>query len=278
MILLLSAALLLLAGCEKPSSSPQVTESPLPEVLAVYPSADTLPENLLRMYVEFATPMKTTGNLSRIQLKDAQGQVLNGVLFDNVYELWDPDQRQLTLLFDPGRVKTGLQAHDALGRALTPGATYQLQVAGLEDIYHQSLTEPFIKSFVAGPPDTVAPNFEHWQIAAPHSQTQNPLRVTFPGTVDRMSLLHRLVVCDTALQPILGTVSVQQHETVWQFVPDSPWPSGTYTLNVNTRLEDPAGNNLNGLFDHPTGSLRYAQEGETVSIPFTVGTVEAGKW
>ncbi|HAA19186.1 MAG TPA: hypothetical protein DCP28_10590, partial [Cytophagales bacterium] len=121
MILLLSAALLLLAGCEKPSSSPQVTESPLPEVLAVYPSADTLPENLLRMYVEFATPMKTTGNLSRIQLKDAQGQVLNGVLFDNVYELWDPDQRQLTLLFDPGRVKTGLQAHDALGRALTPG-------------------------------------------------------------------------------------------------------------------------------------------------------------
>ncbi|MEM7513074.1 MAG: hypothetical protein AAF388_19250, partial [Bacteroidota bacterium] len=39
-----------------------------PEISAIYPSADTLPENLLRMYIQFSSPMKTVGNLEKIQL------------------------------------------------------------------------------------------------------------------------------------------------------------------------------------------------------------------
>jgi len=41
---------------------------PVPAVKNVYPTGNQLPENLLRIYVTFHTPMKTVGNLEKIRL------------------------------------------------------------------------------------------------------------------------------------------------------------------------------------------------------------------
>ncbi|MGR5147958.1 hypothetical protein ACQKP8_15595 [Photobacterium alginatilyticum] len=66
------------------------------------------------------------------------------VFLDNKFALWSTDSSRLTLLFDPGRVKTGLVAHNAMGRALIPGEDYQLVIDPiLEDVAGNRITGLF---------------------------------------------------------------------------------------------------------------------------------------
>lgn len=83
----------------------------------VYPSSNILPENLLRFYIYFSEPMMTSDSLESVYLADSNGKKLKGVFFKNRFDLWSSDKTRLTLLFDPGRVKTGLVAHNKMGRA-----------------------------------------------------------------------------------------------------------------------------------------------------------------
>lgn len=39
---------------------------------------------------------------------------------------------------------------------------------------------------------------------------------------------------------------------------------------INTRLEEPSGNNPKGLFDYKIGNLKYTKEGAIEKIPFTI--------
>ena len=248
-----------LGACKAPA--------PPPGVEAVYPTADTLPENVLRMYVTFSTPMKVQGNLERIALLDPGGNEVEGAIFNNAYELWDHDQKQWTLIFDPARIKTGLVAHETLGRVLVPGHTYQLVIRDLEDVNHRPMVQPYIKHFHVAAADTTPPDIDLWDITAPQAGSLLPLVVTFPDIIDWFSLQQRLVLIDRSKDAVRGQVAVGTNETVWLFRPEDPWVAGEYTLYINTRLADPAGNNLNGLFDHKTGSLNYEQEGETIRLP-----------
>ncbi|MEM7041044.1 MAG: hypothetical protein AAF570_29035, partial [Bacteroidota bacterium] len=159
-------------------------------MIEIYPSADTLPENLLRFHILFSQPMKAVDNLQHLQLLDQNGKPVDGAIFNNVHELWDRDQRQLTLILDPARVKTGLQAHERLGRALTIGETFQLVLQTAEDIHGNRIAQPFVKTFHVGPPDLEAPDISRWRINAPHAHTQTPLRLDLPAPADRMSLIH----------------------------------------------------------------------------------------
>ena len=237
---------------------------------AIYPSADTLPENLLRFYLQFNQPMKTERNLEQIQLLDHDDQIVTGALFNNVRELWDPAQKQLTLIFDPGRVKTGLRAHESMGRALIPGQKYRLLIDNLQNVHHQPMTAPFVKSFVVGPADTIAPDLEAWVVKPPAAAGQLPLRVEFPGMLDQFSLHHRLLVLRADSTKLSGSIKLGNRERSWFFTPKANWQPGSYFLLVNGRLEDPAGNNLRGLFDHQTGTLRPGEEGSVFWLTFEV--------
>lgn len=242
----------------------------LPAVTAVYPSSDSLPENLLRMYIEFSKPMKTVGNLEHIKLFDDDGNEVVGAIFNNVQELWNNEQTQLTIIFDPARVKTGLVANETLGRALQTGRTYKLIIDGLEDIHHQKLGKPFVKKIHVIKADTQIPSIGNWKYTYPKSQTRKALVIQFPQPIDRQSLFHRLVITNNEKQPIAGDVIIKTNETEWHFVPDKVWEKGDYFLFVNARLEDPAGNNLNGLFEHEIGSLKNNKEDKTLGIQFKI--------
>lgn len=241
-----------------------------PEVTAVYPSADVLPANLLRLYIQFSEPMKTTGNLEHIKLLDETGTEVPVVFFDNVYELWNQQQTQLTLIVDPARVKTGLLANEELGRALVPGARYSLIIDQLQNALHQPLRSPFEKAFLVEPADVSEPKLERWKIQSPENGSNTALIVRFPEPLDYLSLLQRLIVTTLDNKPVAGKVEIGVLETTWQFTPAEPWKAGEYKLHVHTRLEDPSGNNLSGLFDHAIGDLRYQSEGQTESISFIV--------
>ena len=49
-------------------------------------------------------------------------------------------------------------------------------------------------------------------------------------------------------------------------IPNKNWKKDTYLLQVNSRLEDPSGNNLNGLFDHEIDSLKNEEEGRILEL------------
>ena len=61
-------------------------------------------------------------------------------------------------------------------------------------------------------------------------------------------------------------VDLEAGETAWLFSPDSPWRDEAYTLRVDPRLEDVAGNSVAGSFEEPK---RTAQSNsDFVSIAF----------
>ena len=62
-----------------------------PIVTKVYPTSNQLPENLLRMYIQFSKHMKTINNLKHIKLFDAAGKevIVDGKAFVNEVSVAD---------------------------------------------------------------------------------------------------------------------------------------------------------------------------------------------
>src|SRR5215470_11519657 len=89
-----------------------------PRVVMVQPSAREVPANLLRISIHFTAPVEGPV-LSRIGLRRADGSVIAQPFLQQ--ELWSPDGTTLTFLMHPGRVKSGLVAHEAMGPILAPG-------------------------------------------------------------------------------------------------------------------------------------------------------------
>lgn len=98
-----------------------------PSVVAVYPSGRVLPERVLRLSIIFAAAPGAPG-VDAIKLRLSNGAEVEGALLSD--RLWSSDRRTLTLLFDPGRVKSGLIAHDVYGGPLSAGQNVALVVGG----------------------------------------------------------------------------------------------------------------------------------------------------
>src|SRR6056297_1851657 len=94
----------------------------------IHPTAEELPATLLRLLVYFPRPMQRDGIMDHIAPVDETGEDLAGAILANRYDLWSRDATRLTVLLAPGRVKTGLAAHDAMGRALEEGQRYALRI------------------------------------------------------------------------------------------------------------------------------------------------------
>lgn len=269
----LKTASLWLAALFAASSAAQACEesvSDTAQVTQIYPSADVLPENLLRFYVYFSEPMAREGIWDSVVLLDEDGKVVPGAFIENKFDLWSPDDRRLTVLFDPGRVKTGLVAHNTLGRALEPGKAYTLQIrSGAETRSGCTLTRSYEKSFVAAEADFEAPDLTKWQVQAPMANSTEPLLVTLNGPMDHVSLAYRVRVTDEAGARLGGSLRLGPDEQEWIFIPRAPWASADYRIEVDTTLEDIAGNRLTGLFDRPLDSDGYSQPGQkTESLTF----------
>jgi hypothetical protein len=73
------------------------------EVVAIHPTADVVPRNLLRCYVEFSAPMGEGDAAAHVWFVDDDGEPLAEALLPTEYELWDAAHRRLTVLLDrPG--------------------------------------------------------------------------------------------------------------------------------------------------------------------------------
>ena len=249
-----------LAACESAKTS----------VAEIYPTGTALPENLLRFYIYFSRPMGQGDILPHIALLDDSGAALPGVFLSNRYDLWSADRTRLTLLFDPGRVKTGLVANTAMGRALVAGEAYRLEISQTaRDAQGCPLRADHSFAFTAVPADISTPSPEDWTLTPPNVGTSTPLNVILDGPVDHLSLAYRLRIMgpDGAILP--GRIGLAGAETRWTFTPTQPWQDGPHSLVVDPKLEDLAGNRMDAVFDLDLQQdAPRATEAQKHTIPF----------
>lgn len=237
-----------------------------PSELEVYPSADTLPENLIRFYIYFPRSMARDIGTSDIQLVDSNGEIVQQAFLPMRYELWSSDRTRLTLILDPGRVKSGLAAHDALGRALRAGEAYTLKIPGtLKDANGCGLEQNGAMSFVAGPLDRDPPDPKVWRINAPSAGSRAPLSVDLQSPHDHLSMAYRIRVVREDGEVVAGQVGLEAQEQVWTFLPHEPWADTPYRIEIDERLEDLSGNRPGIPFDR---AAHEAPQAWTQAIPF----------
>ncbi|MEM1146266.1 MAG: hypothetical protein AAGA72_03450 [Pseudomonadota bacterium] len=218
----------------------------------VYPTGDVVPENLLRIYVYFPRPMSPRVGASDIELYDPDGKRIDNVFLPNRYDLWSADRTRLTLVLDPGRVKTGLNANEQLGRALHEGQTFTLNIPGaLQDQQGCPLSQTTKKRYTVTAEDLDTPSPEEWTLSVPEIDTRQALSVDLTSPHDHISLAYRLRVFTEAGLPVAGALSVQEHESVWTFEPSEMWKAERYEVRIAAELEDLAGNRPGILFDRP---------------------------
>ncbi len=220
-------------------------------VQAIYPDAEQVPLNLLRMYVHFSGPMTEGQAQRRITLhRVADGTVLDDAFLSADHELWDRRRQRLTRLLDPGRLKRGLVPHTALGYPLTEGEAIELRVAaGFADADGRPLPSPATRRYLVGPAVRERVDPTRWRVTAPPARTRLPLRVAFDRSLDHALLGRCLSVVDAGGGPVSGAVAIGAGCASWRFTPDGPWTTGGHALLVDTSLEDLAGNSLARVFD-----------------------------
>ena len=218
------------------------------KVLSIYPSGNELPENVLRFYLYFNTPMKKGQALKHVQLIDSAGNVDNYAFMEFKQELWSADGKRLTILFDPGRIKRGVSTNLELGPALMEGKRYYLSISNeWQDVYDQSLIEEFKKKFVVSQAYRNSIKIHEWGLDKPKGE--RPLVLHFDRIIDHALLQSMIQIEDQEKNLVAGHWEILENEKSIQFIHEKKWQNGSYKIVLDERLEDAAGNNLQSLLD-----------------------------
>jgi hypothetical protein len=235
----------LLATVEVPAG-----EFNVPELLSIYPSQDTLPENLLKMYLQFSEPMVEGNSLKHVALLKNGSDTMEGTFLDLQPELWNEDGTVLTLWLDPGRIKRDLIPNKEFGTPLVAGNGYTLHVSdSWKSKNGQTLAKEYTKSFHTVLRDDTSPQLIRWKITSPRSKTKHALKIQLFEPLDYFILLEGIKVLDSEKKIVEGVVEIAEEEKVVIFLPTKPWNAGKFILSIEARLEDLSGNNLNRAFD-----------------------------
>jgi hypothetical protein len=259
------------------SSVSEVFSIPRKEVAAtarvdrIFPTSDVLPSNQLKLYVHFSAPMSRGEAWKRIHLVDDQGKEVQLPFLEIEQELWDREQKRLTVLFDPGRIKRGLIPHNEVGPALIEGRMYQIVIdKEWPDAQGNPLVEKHVKSFKVGDADRTPPTLSNWKLTAP-SKASTLVILDFPEPLDSALLQRLLWVEDAVGNRVDGSITLTENEKRWMFQPASPWNAGSYNVKIGAILEDLAGNRIDRKFDVDTFERIEMRLTVTMrTMPFTV--------
>ena len=90
--------------------------------------------------------------------------------------------------------------------------------------------------------------------------------------------LENASACCGGLTRIDGRIEIPSDETEWRFIPKYPWEPGDLRIVIDPALEDPAGNNLNSVFDEDlseSASVRVSsQNADKVVLRFNLDLPE----
>jgi hypothetical protein len=250
----------------------RIRTRPPTSVTRVAPGRNVLPENLLKFYIEFSGPMSRGEAYEHLSLLNSAGKPIDLPFLELGEELWDQRGVRFTLLFDPGRIKTGLRPREEAGPVLEAGKSYTLVIdRAWRDAEGDPLASDFRKSFRVGPADATQPDPKTWTLERPSAGTKDPLVASFPRPLDRAMLGRVLGVIDASGKAVAGSIKVGDEETSWSLTPAEAWTPGRYSLIVDTRLEDVCGNSIArpfevDVFDKVDRTIKT----ETVALPFAI--------
>jgi hypothetical protein len=234
-----------------------------------------LPDNTLRLYVEFSAPMSSAGALDFVRLLDEGGREVAVPFLPVQADFWNNAHTRYTLFFDPGRVKQGILPNQQLGRPLRPGHTYTLQIsADWQDAQGQPLKAPYRREFRVGQSEVEPIALAGWRVAPPGPHTRDPLVVTFPRPLDHGLLARALGVEGGGHRAVAGEISLEASDTRWVFRPAAEWAPGEYQLVALSILEDPAGNRIGRAFEVDMARTDATAAADAYRLSFRVA--EAG--
>jgi len=211
-------------------------------VIGIYPSQNSLPENLLKIHIKFSQPMGFGQSYQHITITENGKEVHPFLKLDA--ELWNYDRTVFTLWLDPGRIKRDLVPNIQLGNPLTEGKTYELIIKeSWKDQLGRPMWQESSKTFIAGPRDEDLPAMDNWHIKA----NRDSIRIEFNEAMDFLLIQHSVSLWQKGRQLRLKTI-VQDNMTVILLAEQQLEP-GAYTLKVDSKLEDLAGNNFKRPFD-----------------------------
>lgn len=218
-------------------------------VTQIYPTAVELPANCLKLYITFSEPMSEGWVADALTLRTGEGSLIEGALLQMDPELWDPERRRLTVLFEPGRLKRGLVPHLEAGPPLAPGQQIVVSVeTRFKDASGCDLAAGAQRRYRVGRALRRRVDPSKWTLRSPVQGSRQPLRVRFERSLDRAQLEHCLLVLGP-FGPVAGSATVGRAESSWSFTPAEAWRPGSYSLAVDSSLEDLAGNSLARVFD-----------------------------
>lgn len=209
--------------------------------VTIHPKSPVWPENILRFHLAFEFPMDTEFALRFVDLFRASGERVHGAFVDLPNGLWTTDQKVLTILFHPGRVKRGLRANIDLGRAIQEGERLAIRVSGgMRDAYGNRLGKDVWFEFTTGP--AVLTSFEKIQMTyrVNGNDQETAIRIPSDRPIDWLSARSSLFARDAngAEVPVLV-----EDDTVGLLLrPESAWPHGTIYVSAGEKLEDSCGN------------------------------------
>ena len=243
-----------------------------PEILNVYPTQDTVPENLLKIFIHFSQPMVEGHSLRYLTVLKNNRDTLKGTFLDLQPELWNQESTLLTLWVDPGRIKRDLIPNKQLGAPLNANEQYTLYISSdWTGKNGKSLTRSFSKSFITTSRDDTSPQPDQWIVTPPLLGTRQSLEVNLKESLDYSLLNDAIRVVNDQGNSVAGTIDLRQEETKFIFVPNASWKAGHYRLLIEGRLEDLAGNNLNRSFDKDlTSKEKQKEPREIFEVSFNI--------
>jgi len=227
-----------------------VRTEPTTVVTQVYPSASTVPENLLKFYVHFSGSMSGGHIYEHIHLLNDSGKPVELPFLEIDEELWNPDMTRLTLFIDPGRIKRGVKPLEEIGPSMEAGKSYTLVIdKEWRDSMGIPMKSDFRKTFQVGPVDREPPDPSRWKVVPPESGTRNPLEIVFNESMDHALAQRMIDVSPVSGTRMKGKATLDDQERRWTFAPAEAWHAGAYKLTIQTTIEDLAGNNIGKPFE-----------------------------
>ena len=237
----------------------------------LFPTADTVPENLLKIYLQFSGPMREGEALQYVHLLNENKDTLQDIFLDLPTELWNKERTELTLWLDPGRIKRDLIPNRKMGNPLKKGNWYTLVVSpGWKDVQGFSLTKTIEKNFFVEGRDGHVPELASWNIQTPKAGTKKPLQINFGESLDYFLLGETISILNHKNEIIPGEIKITDREKRIAFTPQQFWKQGNYRIQVKAILEDLAGNNLNRLFDRDTKTQKQVFDKDVFEREFVI--------
>jgi hypothetical protein len=181
-----------------------------------------------------------------VQLFDnITGDTVKNAFLDLQPELWNDDRTVLTLWLDPGRIKQDLIPNKKLGAVMNDNRNYRLQVSkGWRSQKGVPLNSDYTRMFVTTSRDITKPDPKNWSLTV----YNDAVFINTKETLD-WSLLNSTISIWLGEEEIESKSISKDCERRVTVIPTKPLKPGAYTLLIETRLEDPAGNNFNRLFE-----------------------------